>query len=62
MATEAQLKITLAKLVELSVSSEGETAAKLIRDSKFVKLTVDQNGNAEITGKAGILRFKGNPV
>jgi len=62
MATQTKLKITLAKLLELSIDTNKEVALKIIRSKGSFKLTVDHNGNAKLSGSAGILTFKGNPV
>lgn len=58
--TEA--KITIAKLVELAYSRDKGMTAKIMAKKGSAKLTVEQNGNATLSGSAGILIFSGTPV
>lgn len=58
--TEA--KITIAKLIELAYSKDKGMTAKLMAQKGGAKLTVDQDGNATLSGSAGILTFSGTPV
>lgn len=58
--TEA--KITIAKLIELAYSKDKEMTVKLMAQKGGAKLTVDQDGNATLSGSAGILTFSGTPV
>lgn len=52
----------MAKLLELSIDTNREVAIKIVRSKGPFKLTVDPNGNTTLSGKAGILTFKGSPV
>ncbi len=58
--TEA--KITIAKLIELAYSKDKGMTVKLMAQKGGAKLTVDQDGNATLSGSAGILTFSGTPV
>ncbi len=58
--TEA--KITIAKLIELAYSKDKGMTVKIMAKKGNAKLTVDQNGNATLSGSVGILTFSGTPV
>lgn len=58
--TEA--KVTIAKFIELAYSKDKGLTAKIMAKKGNVKLTVDQNGNATLSGSAGVLTFSGTPV
>lgn len=58
--TEA--KMTIAKLIELAYSKDKGMTVKLMAQKGGAKLTVDQDGNATLSGSAGILTFSGTPV
>ena len=58
--TEA--KITIAKLIELAYSKDKGMTVKIMAQKGSAKLTVDQNGNATLSGAAGALTFSGTPV
>lgn len=58
--TNAELKITIAKLIEVAYSTNKGTTLKIVREKGRFKLTVDQNGQAVLTGKAGSLTFSGD--
>ena len=58
----AKVKLTVAKLIELAYSKDAGLTAKIIRSKGSFRLAVDTNGNATISGKAGILRFSGKPA
>lgn len=60
--TDAEVKLTIAKLIEVAYSTDKGMTAKIVREVGAFKLTVDQDGNAELTGKAGIVRFTGDPT
>ncbi|NOX93297.1 MAG: hypothetical protein GXP18_12860 [Gammaproteobacteria bacterium] len=62
MASDIKLKITIAKLIELSIDENKSVAMKIVRSKGNFRVTVDQDGNAKLTGKAGIIAFNGNPV
>lgn len=57
--TRTELKITLAKLLELSYSADKGLTSEIILDKGGAKLTVDQQGNAKLSGNAGVLTFSG---
>ncbi|EXJ12213.1 MULTISPECIES: hypothetical protein [Nitrincola] len=58
--TEA--KITIAKLIELAYSKNKGMTAKIMAEKGNAQLTVDHNGNATLSGSAGMLTFSGTPV
>lgn len=58
----SEAKITIAKLIELAYSKDKEMTVKLMAQKGGAKLTVDQDGNATLSGSAGILTFSGTPV
>lgn len=60
MTSRVEVKITIAKLVELAYSKDKGMTARIVRKKGNFKLTVDQNGNAMLSGSAGILTFKGD--
>ena len=57
--TNAELKITIAKLIEIAYSTNKGATTKIVREKGNFKLTVDQNGQALLMGKAGALTFSG---
>lgn len=62
MASDIKLKVTIAKLIELSIDKNKDLAVKIMRSKGPFKITVDHEGNATLSGKAGVLRFKGSPA
>ncbi len=58
--TEA--KITVAKLLELAYSKDKGMTVKIMAKKGNAKLTVDQHGNATLSGSAGSLTFSGSPA
>ena len=58
----SELKITVAKFIEVAYSIDEGMTTKILAQKGNAKLTVDQNGNATLSGSAGILTFSGNPV
>ncbi len=58
----SEVKITIAKLIELAYSKDKGLTTKIMVKKGFAKLTVDQNGNAILSGSAGIITFSGSPV
>ena len=62
MDNNLKLKVTIAKLIELSLESNKNIALQVVRSKGPIKLTVDQAGNATLSAKAGILTFKGDPA
>jgi len=57
--SNSELKITIAKLIEVAYSTNKGVTTKIVREKGNFKLTVDQNGQALLTGKAGSLTFSG---
>lgn len=57
-----QLKLTIAKLIELSIDTNKDAAVKIILGKKPFRLTVDQNGHAVLSSQLGTLSFKGSPA
>lgn len=55
--TRIELKITIAKLIEVAYSKSKGLTTKIIREKGSFKLTVDQDGNARLSGKAGVVVF-----
>lgn len=62
MPTDIQLKVTVAKLIELSIDQDRDLALKIIRSKAGFRISVDQDGHATLSGKAGVLAFKGDPA
>ncbi len=60
--TNAELKVVIAKLIEVAYSTNKDVAVKIIRGKGSFKLTVDQNGQAVLSGNAGVLTFSGDPA
>jgi len=58
--TRTELKITIAKLVEVAYSKDKGLATKIVRAKGSFKLTVDQNGDARLSGKMGAITFSGS--
>ena len=58
----AEAKITVAKFIELAYSKDKCITSKIMAKKGNVKLTVDQNGKATLSGSAGMLTFSGAPV
>ena len=60
--SRAEAKITVAKLLELAYSEDKGMTAKIVANKAGAKLTIDQNGNATLTGNTGAVTFTGSPV
>lgn len=58
--TEA--KITIAKLIELAYSTDKEMTFKILAKKGNAQLSIDQNGNATLSGSAGFVTFSGAQV
>lgn len=52
---QAELKLTIARILELSYRRNGERTARLMREAGPVTISVDQNGQAVINGRAGMV-------
>jgi len=60
--TRTELKITIAKLLEIAYSEDKGLTTKIVRTKGSFKLTVDQNGNARLSGKTGAVTFSGSEI
>jgi len=60
--TRTELKITIAKLLEVAYSKNKDVTAKLVRSKGPFKLTVDAEGNARLSGQLGAVSFSGTPI
>ena len=59
MSKQVEVKVTIAKLLEVAYSKNKGVTAKIIKSKGNYKLTVDANGNATLSGSVGMLTFKG---
>ncbi len=55
--TRTELRITIAKLIEVAYSEDKGVTTKIVREKGSFKLTVDQDGNARLSSKVGIVNF-----
>jgi len=60
MQNQTEVKITIAKLLEVAYSKNKGVTTKIVRKKGNFKLTVDSRGNATLSGSVGILMFKAN--
>jgi len=60
MSKQVEVKISIAKLLEVAYSKNKGVTAKIIKSKGNYKLTVDSNGNATLSGSVGMLTFKGD--
>ncbi len=60
--TRAEFKITIAKLIEVAYSTNKGVTTSLLIQVGNAKLNVNQNGDCVLSGKAGIVTFKGKGV
>ncbi len=60
MQNQTEIKITIAKLLEVAYSKNKGVTTKIIRKRGSFKLTVDGQGNATLSGSIGMLTFKAN--
>jgi hypothetical protein len=60
--TNAQVKLTIAKLVEVAYSENKGMTTKIVLAKGPFKLTMDEDGNATLSGKAGVVNFSGSPT
>lgn len=58
--TRTELKITIAKLIEVAYSKDKGLTTKIVREKGPFKLTVDQDGQAGLSSKFGIVNFSGS--
>lgn len=57
-----ELKLTVARLIEAAYSTNKGLTARIIRESGPFKIAVDQQGNASLSGKLGVINFSGSEV
>lgn len=55
--SQTELKLAVARFLELSYSTDGTTTARLMREVGPVKLSVDHHGLATLDGRAGKVTF-----
>lgn len=60
--TRSEVKITVAKLIEVAYSKDKGLTTKIMAEKGRFKLVVDQNGHATLSGNAGVLTFSGKPT
>ena len=60
MQNQAEVKITIAKLLEVAYSKNKGVTTKIVRKKGNFKLTVDSQGNATLSGSVGMMTFKAN--
>ncbi len=58
----SEVKIAIAKLIELAYSKNKGLTTKIMVEKGPAKLIVDQSGNAKLSSSAGIITFSGSPV
>ena len=58
--TRSEIKITLAKLIEVAYSTDKGLTTKIVKEKGSFKLSVDQEGNARLSGKLGMVNFSGS--
>ncbi|WP_199287501.1 hypothetical protein [Photobacterium chitinilyticum] len=61
-ASDKEIKLTIAKLIEIAYSSNKGLTASIMLDVGTAKLTVDSRGNSILSGKVGVVTFSGNEV
>lgn len=57
---ESELKITIAKLIEVAYSQNKGMTTKIVRSKGNFTIKIDQNWDAVLTGKGGVLIFSGS--
>lgn len=60
MQRQTGVKITIAKLLEVAYSKNKGVTTKIVRKKGNFKITVDSQGNATLSGSAGMMTFKAN--
>lgn len=58
--TTYQINVKVLDYIELAYNENKEITVNLVKSKGAFSLKVDQNGNATLTGKAGIVRFSVN--
>lgn len=60
--SSAKIKLTIAKLIEIAYATDSRMTVSLLSKKGMAKLTVDQDGNATLSGAMGKVTFKGSPA
>lgn len=58
MENQTEIKVTIAKLLEIAYSKNKGVTTRIVRKKGNFKLTVDAEGNAILSGGVGVLIFK----
>ncbi len=63
MATELQVKVTIAKLIQLAYDTDGDVTAAIVYSGSNYSIIVDQTGQVRLVGSVGdSLVFSGSPA
>ena len=62
MDANADVKLVIAKLIEVAYSTDEGMTTKIVLEKEPFKMTLDEQGNATLIGKAGFVKFKGTPA
>ncbi|SEA51876.1 hypothetical protein SAMN04488051_103528 [Alkalimonas amylolytica] len=62
MNHEIELRLTIAKLVEIAYQENKGLTTKVMLGNDNYRLVVDQDGNAMLSSRVGSLRFNGSPA
>lgn len=60
--SKVELKLTVARLLELSYEKDEGVTTRLVREKGNLRLAVDTNGKAQLSGKAGSVQFSASDV
>ncbi len=60
MSKQAEIKVTIAKRLEVAYSKNKGVTTKIVRSKGNYKLTVDEKGTVSLSGSVGMLTFKGD--
>lgn len=60
MTSRVQVKITIAKLLEIAYSKDKGVTTKIVRSKGNFKITIDKNGNVMLYGGTDVLTFSGD--
>lgn len=55
--TSTEVKVKLLRFLEIAYKTDGKLTTALVKDKGPFSLSVDNKGNASISGKAGIVKF-----
>lgn len=59
---KVELQLTVARLLELSYEKDEGITTRLVKEAGNVRLAVDENGKAQLSGKAGSVQFSADSV